>query len=281
MFRKSMLWFALSFLTTALVGLASVDGGGQQPASVVADMVLLNGKIVTVEDSQPQVEAIAIGGARIAALGTSAEIKRFIGPKTQVIDLKGQLVVPGFVEGHAHFNGVGLAQLNLNLMKAKTWDEIVRQVEGAAKKRAARAVDLRPRLAPGEMGRQAVAERRRFPDARVPEQGVPQQPRAAHARERARDVRERQGHGGLADVTPGTPNPPGGDFLKDANGNPTALFRETARGSSGPVRASRHAHPKQDSGTRAASPGARLAGGALEGRDLLSGRRFRLRRRSI
>jgi predicted amidohydrolase YtcJ len=222
-----MLWFALSFLTTALVGLASIDGGGQQSASVAADMVLLNGKIVTVEEGKPQVEAIAIVGARIAALGTSAEIKRFIGQKTQVIDLNGQLVVPGFVEGHAHFNGVGLAQLNLNLMKVKTWDEIVQMVGTAVKSaRPGQWIygrgwhqekwDVKP--TPNVEG---------FPTHASLSKVSPNNPvllthasgHATFANAKAMEV---------SDITPGTPNPSGGDFLKDANGNPTGLFRETA-----------------------------------------------------
>lgn len=227
MFRKSIFLLALSFMTTALVGLASVDR--QQPASVAADMVLLNGKIVTLEDGQPQVEALAIGGNRIAALGTSADTKRHIGQKTQVIDLKGQLVVPGFVEGHGHFNGVGLAQLNLNLMKAKTWDEIVGMVEQAARNAKPgqwiygrgwhqEKWDVKP--SPNVEG---------FPTHASLSRVSPSNPvllthasgHATFANAKAMEV---------SDITPGTPNPPGGDFLKDPNGNPTGLFRETASG---------------------------------------------------
>ena len=78
--------------------LGHVAAPAQQPASVAADLVLLNGKIVTLEENAPQVEAVAIGGNRIAALGSSAEMKRHIGQKTQVIDVAGALVIPGFVE---------------------------------------------------------------------------------------------------------------------------------------------------------------------------------------
>ena len=68
---------------------------GQQPASVAADLVLLNGKIVTVETEPSEVEALAVGGNQIAAMGTTAAMKRHVGAKTQVIDLRGRLVVPG------------------------------------------------------------------------------------------------------------------------------------------------------------------------------------------
>jgi predicted amidohydrolase YtcJ len=235
---KRILIASVVLATAALAGLASP--AGQQPASVAADMVLLNGKIVTVETSQPQVEALAIGGSRIAALGTSAEMKRFIGPKTHVIDLAGRLVIPGFVEGHGHFTGVGLARLNLNLMTARTWDEIVRMVEQAAKS-----------AKPGQWiyGRgwhqekwdvKPSPEVEGFPTHASLSRVSPNNPvllthasgHATFANAKAMEV---------SDITPGTPNPPGGDFLKDANGNPTGLFRE--RASEG--LASRPVHPRK------------------------------------
>src|SRR6476660_4818025 len=97
-----------------------------------ADLVLTNGRIVTVDDSMPEAQAIAVTGDRITALGSSADMKRYVGANTKVIDVKGQLVMPGFTEGHGHFTGVGESQLQLNLMKVQTWDEIVAVVEQAA-----------------------------------------------------------------------------------------------------------------------------------------------------
>ncbi len=210
--------------TAALVALAAVPR--QQPPTP-ADIVLVNGKIVTVEANQPQVEALAIGGSRVAALGTTAEVKRYVGPKTQVIDLAGRLAIPGFVEGHGHFTGVGLARLNLNLMKAKTWDEIVAMVEQAARN-----------AKPGQWiyGRgwhqekwdvKPSPEVEGFPTHASLSRVSPNNPvllthasgHATFANAKAMEV---------SDITPGTPNPPGGDFLKDAKGNPTGLFRERA-----------------------------------------------------
>ena len=104
---------ALVLSSAGLVTLAARAGG---QAVTPADLVLTNGRVVTVEESAPEAQAVAVAGDRIVALGTSAEIQRYVGPKTDVIDVKGQLVLPGFVEGHGHFTGVGEAQLNLNLM---------------------------------------------------------------------------------------------------------------------------------------------------------------------
>jgi predicted amidohydrolase YtcJ len=223
--RPLRYWYG--FLLAAICSIALTTLRGQQPTPVAADLVLLNGKIVTLESAQPQVEALAIGGNRIAAIGTTTAIKRYVGEKTQVIDLNGQLVIPGFIEGHGHFTGVGLAKLNLDLMKTTTWDEIVGMVEQAA--RTAK---------PGQWiyGRGWHQEKwtakpspsvEGFPTHEALSRVSPANPvllthasgHATFANAKAMEV---------SGVTRDTPNPPGGDFLKDANGNPTGLFRETA-----------------------------------------------------
>ena len=68
-----------------------------------ADLVLRNGRIVTMDDQWPQVSALAVKGDRITAVGTDREMRRYTGEKTKVIDLKGMLAIPGFIEGHGHF----------------------------------------------------------------------------------------------------------------------------------------------------------------------------------
>ena len=73
-------------------------------------------------------------GDTIVALGSNQEIQPYIGAGTRVIDLKGALAVPGLIDAHVHFTGVGEAARNLKLGTAKNWDEIVRMVGDAAKK---------------------------------------------------------------------------------------------------------------------------------------------------
>src|SRR6476646_9239329 len=95
----------LTIFAVAIVGVsahARAQRGGTAQAPP-ADLVLTNGRIVTVDDARPEAEAVAVSGDRIEALGTSDDIKRMIGPKTQVIDLPGQLAIPGFIESHGHF----------------------------------------------------------------------------------------------------------------------------------------------------------------------------------
>jgi predicted amidohydrolase YtcJ len=91
-----------TLLTALLIGCDQPD----EP-DFVADLVLMNGKIVTVDSLQPEVEALAVAGDTLVALGSSDEMAVYIGPATQVIDLEGRLAIPGFIEGHGHYMSLG------------------------------------------------------------------------------------------------------------------------------------------------------------------------------
>jgi predicted amidohydrolase YtcJ len=214
-------------LTASVATLTTIAARAVQQPTQPATLVLTNGKVVTVDTTPAEVQAVAIRGDRIVAVGSSAEMKRYVGPRTDVIDLKGQLVIPGFIESHGHFTGVGEAQLNLNLMKVTSWDEIVAMVEKAAK--AAK---------PGEWiyGRGWHQEKwtsrpqpnvEGFPTHESLSRVSPNNPvLLTHASGHASFANAKAM--ALSGVTGSTPNPAGGDFLKDAQGNPTGLFRETA-----------------------------------------------------
>src|SRR5690242_9282197 len=80
-----------------------------------ADLVLLHGRIATVDPARPFVTAIAMRGDRIVAVGGDAEIMQHVTERTRRIDLHGRFAMPGFVEGHGHFLGVGDQKLQLDL----------------------------------------------------------------------------------------------------------------------------------------------------------------------
>lgn len=219
---------ALALGFTALVG-ALTAGVAYQPSqpAQAADLALVGGKVVTLESQPAQAQAIALGGDRILAVGSNAEIKRHIGPATQVIDLKGQLVIPGFVEGHGHFTGVGEAQLNLNLMKVTSWDEVVAMVAAAVKT-----------AKPGQWiyGRGWHQEKwTKKPDPNV--EGFPtHHSLSAVSPDNPVLLTHASGHASFANaramelskLTRDTPNPEGGEILKDAKGEPIGALRETA-----------------------------------------------------
>src|SRR5918993_2333794 len=102
-------------------------------AQTTPDLILTNAKLITLDERVPQAEAVAIAGDRILAVGRSAELSRLAGPQTRVLNLGGRLAIPGFIEGHGHFTGIGEFRLSLNLREAQTWDDIVELVGRAAK----------------------------------------------------------------------------------------------------------------------------------------------------
>nr|MBA2258883.1 amidohydrolase family protein [Acidobacteriota bacterium] len=223
----SIVVFAVAITGLALT--ARLGARTQQPAAEAAELVLTNGKVVTVEEGAPDAQAIAIRGSRILAVGSSADIRKHVGAKTQVIDVQGQLVIPGFIEGHGHFTGIGTAELGLKLMHAKTWDEIVAMVAERVKT-----------AKPGEWiyGRGWHQEKwdtkpsaavEGFPVHDALSKVSPDNPVVlTHASGHATFVNAKAMH--LSDITSATRDPEGGDLIRDAKGNLTGLLRERASG---------------------------------------------------
>ena len=120
----------LFFNITLIFLLTSCD----DPDSNFADLALINGNIATINDDQPHAEAIAVKGDTIKFIGSSDEIQKFIGETTEVIDLDGKFVLPGFIESHAHFMSLGNSAMILDLSTASNWDEIIAQVVEASEK---------------------------------------------------------------------------------------------------------------------------------------------------
>ena len=195
--------------------------------SDAADLVLTNGNIVTVDDGNPTAQAIAIREGKILAIGSAVAIDEFVGRQTEIIDLEGQTAIPGFIEGHAHFNGVGQAQLQLNLMSVANWDEVVAMVEEAANS-----------AEPGELilGRGWHQEKwDRAPTPNV--EGIPLHiTLSAASPDNPVLLTHVSGHAvyanakamELSGIDNTTPNPSGGEIIRDGMGNPIGYFRETA-----------------------------------------------------
>ncbi|MTI41385.1 amidohydrolase [Fulvivirga lutimaris] len=97
----------------------------------VADTILKNGNIYTVDQNNVKAEAIAVLGDRILDVGATADMEKYKGENTKIIDLEGKTLTPGFIEGHGHFMGLGYNELNLDLMDVKSYDELVERVEEA------------------------------------------------------------------------------------------------------------------------------------------------------
>ncbi len=207
--------------------LATVPSGAQAPTKPAA-LVVRGGRIVTVDDARPEARALAAIGDTIVAVGSEAEIQKYIGPATRIVDLKGALAVPGLSDAHVHFTGVGEAARNLKLANAKSWADIVRMVGDAAQK-----------ARPGEwiLGRGWHQEKW----SEVPSPNVDGFP-LHEALSRASPnnpvwLTHASGHAGfanalamkMAEVNKTTADPAGGQILKDKDGNPTGLFNERAQ----------------------------------------------------
>jgi predicted amidohydrolase YtcJ len=91
----------------------------------IADLVLTNGNVVTVDESIPNASAIAVIGDRIAAVGNDDEIAAYVGAQTEVVDLAGQTAIPGFIEGHGHYTSFGESLMTLDFRYARSFADIV------------------------------------------------------------------------------------------------------------------------------------------------------------
>ena len=104
-------------LLACLASFGVVSCGPEYVSDSPADLILLNGEVYTMEESHPWASAIVVTGNQITAvLDDDSEADAFRGPDTEVVDLQGKFVVPGFIDGHVHFNGAGGLINDANLM---------------------------------------------------------------------------------------------------------------------------------------------------------------------
>lgn len=193
----------------------------------MADLVLLNGKIATMDDSKPAAEAVAVKGDRILFAGKNSEVKKFIGQGTKEIDLKGKFLIPGFNESHAHFWGLGKFKQNIDLMQIKNWDDAVALVKEAVKK-----------ARPGEwiLGRGWHQEKwnktpspniNGFPFHDELSKISPNNPvMLKHASGHAVFINAKAME--IAGITKDTKDPSGGIIMRDRNGDAIGVFHENA-----------------------------------------------------
>ncbi|MGH7690892.1 MAG: amidohydrolase, partial [Gemmatimonadaceae bacterium] len=212
-----------TLLSTLTVGCAS------RSSATPADLVLRNGTVVTMDSATPEGQAVAVTGDRITAVGSDADIQRYVGPNTKVIDLQGHLAIPGFDESHGHFTGLGQALSELNLMGVPTWQDIAQMVADAAKT-----------AKPGAwiQGRGWHQEKWTKSPGRIVKgfqtndlinQAAPNNPVVlGHASGHALIANDAALK--LAGITSATPSPPGGEIIKDANGRPTGVLVDDAQG---------------------------------------------------
>ena len=209
--RHLTTYFALAALAPAAIG-----------AQAKADLVLVNGKIYTVDNARPVASALAVRGGRVLFVGSDAEARVLANASTRVIDLNGETVIPGIVDAHAHLLGLGNTLARVNLAGSTSYDEVIDRVKHFSK-------DVKP----GEwiLGRGWDQNRwtsKEFPTHDALSRAFPNNPvvltridgHALLANAKAME---------LARVSAPTTDPEGGRIMRLASGAPSGVFVDKAQ----------------------------------------------------
>ena len=210
----------LALLVASLVLATAGAAAAQSPQP--ATLILTDAVIHTVDPNRPQAEAVAVRGDRIVFVGSERGAMLYRGPRTQVIDLDGRTVLPGFIDAHAHLASLGNQQLVVDLVRTRSLDEIIDRVRG----RAAQAPD--GAWIQGRGWDQNDWADTRFPDNETLSQAVPDHPvalgrvdgHATFVNDRALEI---------AGITRDTPDPEGGRIVRDSNGEATGVLVDNAQ----------------------------------------------------
>lgn len=215
------------FLLTVLLAVSVGQTGMSAPPGMAAggggELVLTNGNIYTVDPRLGRVEAIAITQGKIAAVGTAEEIQHWVGSETKVIDLEGRFVMPGFNDAHVHFGSAGQGMLSVNVEGTRSVAEFQERIR-------ARLGDFPP----GEWVSGRGWDHSLWKENRVPTKADLDAVSTAHPMLFGRV----DGHSAVANsralekagITQETPDPEGGEIVRDAAGEPTGWLKENAIG---------------------------------------------------
>lgn len=202
---------------------------GKEPA----DMVILGGTIYTVNESQTTVEAVVVKGDKIEFAGTEKDARTWIGDSTKVIDLHGKTMTPGFIEGHAHFFGVGYFELDIDLTNAKNYDEVVEKVREAVLQAQPGQWILGRGWHQDKWDKRPAKEVKGFQTHEKLSEVSPNNPvmlehASGHAIQVNAKAMEIAGVNQLSKENLQAVTAEGGEIIRDENGNPTGIFNELA-----------------------------------------------------
>lgn len=216
--RHGMFIIALSIL---------IQSCGGKEVKEAADLVLTNAVVATMDESNPSAEAVAIKDGIILFVGSNDDAEAYIGDSTEVIDLEGKFVMPGFIESHAHFLGLGKSKQILDLREAKNWDEVIAMVAKACETSR-----------PGDWVLGRGWHQEKFDPSPNPNvNGYPVHNELSKAsRNNPVMLSHASGHAifvneyamKLAGVSKSTIDPDGGTIVRDSVGNPIGVFEENA-----------------------------------------------------
>lgn len=189
-----------------------------------ADLVFLNGEVITVNEKNAITEAVAVKGNQILAVGTNLEMESFVGIKTEVIDLDGKSLLPGFIDSHLHMTQIGTYKLGISCKEPniKTVDDVLKEISKAVKE-----------TPEGQWVRAWGFDESKIADRRFPLISELDQISTKHPI----ILRRACGHIcmvnslglEMANITENTPNPEGGIIEKNENGDLTGILIENAQ----------------------------------------------------
>jgi predicted amidohydrolase YtcJ len=211
--KKVIFILLIAMLTTLFPAQAFAD-------SPVADTVYVNGNIYTVDENFSKAQAIAVKGQYIIGVGSNENVKKFVGESTKVVDLQGKTVIPGLIEGHMHYPAEGQKLLELDVFW-KPKDVILAAVKAEADK-----------LPDGEWitgsgWNQEVWDVPEFPSKEDLDEVSPNNP-VALTRTCGHAIWVNSLALETAGITKDTPDPQGGEILKNEKGEPLGVLTDTA-----------------------------------------------------
>ncbi len=186
-----------------------------------ASVILVNGKVWTENPALPIAHAVALDGNKILAVGDDAAIRKLAGPDTKVIDLHGRLLLPGFNDAHVHFLDGGASLISVELGTANSPAEFRERIAQFAKTRA-----------PGTWLRNGNWDHQRWNPPNLPTHQLIDDVTGDHPAFLWRT----DGHMALANslalklagIDRSTKDPPGGEIVRDKDGNPTGMLKDSA-----------------------------------------------------
>jgi predicted amidohydrolase YtcJ len=196
------------------------EGARTTDANGAADLALVSGAVSTMDPAGTRAQAVAVRGGRIVAVGADADVRAHVGPRTEIIDLRGRAVLPGFQDAHVHAPSAGLDRLRIDLSEAHSVPEYARLIRGYADAHPEAdwllgggwSMDVFPGGAPrAEVLDEIVGDRPVFINNR--------DNHGAWVNSRAME---------LAGIDRATPDPADGRFERDPDGRPTGALHEGA-----------------------------------------------------
>ena len=213
------------FLIPALSSLlplscTTVSSSSSTTLELTPTLAIVNARVWTGDARRPWADAVAVTGERITAVGSSAEVRKLARPTTRVIDAKGGMLVPGFIDAHVHFVEGGFGLTSVQLKDARTRDEFVRRIKAHAGALPAGAWMLEGNWDNQNWG--GELPRKEWIDSVTPNTPV--------------FIQRGDGHSHLANsaalraagITRDTRDVPGGEIVRDERGEPTGVLRDNA-----------------------------------------------------